>query len=126
MTSTELAHHIADIALDKKALNVIILDLRSLDAVTDYFVVCAGEVELQVKAITDHIYDSLLMERIKPFHREGYQNLQWVLLDYIDVVAHVFLPERRQFYSLETLWIDAPVIEFNDNDQQSNNRTMEQ
>ena len=121
MTSTELAHHIADIALDKKALNVIILDLSSLDAVTDYFVVCTGEVELQVKAITDYIYDSLLAEKIKPFHREGYDNLQWVLLDYIDVVVHVFLPERRQFYSLETLWIDAPVIELTDENTSEDN-----
>ena len=121
MTSTELAHHIADIALDKKALDVIILDLSSLDAVTDYFVVCTGEVELQVKAITDYIYDSLLAEKIKPFHREGYDNLQWVLLDYIDVVVHVFLPERRQFYSLETLWIDAPVIELTDENTSEDN-----
>jgi ribosome-associated protein len=121
MTSTELAHHIADLALDKKALNVLILDLRELDAVTDYFVVCTGEVELQVKAITDHIYDSLLAEKIKPFHREGYDNMQWVLIDYIDVVFHVFLPERREFYNLETLWVDAPVIEMTDESTSKDN-----
>jgi ribosome-associated protein len=109
MTSTELANKIGQFALDKKALEVKILDLRALDAVCDYFVICSGEVELQVKAIVDYIYDSLAMEKVKPYHREGYENLQWVLLDYVDVVVHVMLPDRRSFYSLESLWIDADI-----------------
>jgi ribosome-associated protein len=114
MTSSELAHRIGELALEKKALNVTILDLRSLDAVTDYFVICSGEADVQVKAIVDHIYDILANVGLKPFHREGYENLQWVLLDYIDVVVHVMLPDRRKFYSLETLWMDADIEELID------------
>ena len=114
MTSTELARKIGELALDKKAVDVKILDLRSLDAVSDYFVICTGEVGLQVKGIVDHIYDSLLSERIKPLNREGYENLLWVLIDYIDVVVHVFIPERRSFYGLETLWMDAEITDLTD------------
>ena len=114
MTSTELAHHIGQLALEKKALEVVILDLRGLDAFTDYFVICSGEVDLQVKAIVDHVYESLLSEKIKPLEREGYENLQWVLIDYVDVVLHVFVPDRREFYGLERLWIDAEVEDLAD------------
>jgi ribosome-associated protein len=114
MTSTELAHHIGELALEKKALDVVILDLRGLDAFTDYFVICSGEVDLQVKAIVDHVYETLLLERIKPLDREGYENLQWVLIDYVDVVLHVFVPDRREFYGLERLWIDAEIEELAD------------
>ncbi|KPL05991.1 ribosome-associated protein IOJAP [bacterium SM23_57] len=114
MTSSELACQIGQLALEKKALDVKILDLRDLDAVTDYFVICSGQVDLQVKAIVDHIYDSLAAVKVKPLHREGYEYLQWVLLDYIDVVVHVLVPDRREFYSLETLWVDADVQELTD------------
>ena len=114
ITSRELAHRIGELALEKIALDVKILDLRSLDAVTDFFVVCSGEVDLQVKAIVDHVYETLLSEKVKPLSREGYENLQWVLMDYVDVVLHVFVPERREFYGLERLWIDAEVEELTD------------
>jgi ribosome-associated protein len=114
MTSTVLAHRIGELALEKKALDVVILDLRGLDAFTDYFVICSGEVDLQVKAIVDHVYESLLSEKIKPLDREGYENLQWVLIDYVDVVLHVFVPDRREFYGLERLWIDADIEELVD------------
>jgi ribosome-associated protein len=114
MTSTVLAHRIGELALEKKALDVVILDLRGLDAFTDYFVICSGEVDLQVKAIIDHVYESLLSEKIKPLDREGYENLQWVLIDYVDVVLHVFVPDRREFYGLERLWIDADIEELVD------------
>jgi len=114
MTSTKLAKRIGELALEKKALDVKILDLRSLDAFTDYFVICSGEVEVQVKAIADHIHDMLAAEKIKPFHFEGYENLEWILIDYVDVVLHVFLPDRRQFYGLESLWIDAKIKEVTD------------
>lgn len=114
MTSSKLAHRIGELALEKKALDVIILDLRELDAFTDYFVICSGEVDLQVKAIVDHIYETLLAEKVKPLSREGYENLQWVLIDYIDCVLHVFLPDRREFYRLEKLWIDAEIEELTD------------
>jgi ribosome-associated protein len=114
MTSTKLAKRIAELALEKKALDVKILDLRALDAFTDYFVICSGEVEIQIKAIADHIQDTLASEKIKPFHQEGYENLEWILIDYVDVVVHVFLPDRRQFYGLESLWMDAKIKEVSD------------
>jgi len=114
MTSTKLSKRIAELALEKKALDVKILDLRALDAFTDYFVICSGEVEVQVKAIADHIHDMLAVEKVKPFHYEGYENLEWILIDYVDVVLHVFLPDRRQFYGLESLWIDAKIKEVTD------------
>lgn len=114
LTSSDLAYRIGELALEKKALDVIILDLRGLDAFTDFFVICTGEVDLQVKAIVDHIYETLLSEKVKPLAREGYENLQWVLMDYIDCVLHVFLPDRREFYGLEKLWMDAEIEELTD------------
>jgi ribosome-associated protein len=114
VTSTKLAHRIGELALEKKALDVKILDLRPLDAITDYFVICTGEVSVQVKAIADYVNDMLVAEKVKPFHLEGYENLEWVLIDYIDVVFHVFLPDRRQFYGLESFWIEADIKELTD------------
>jgi len=112
LTSRELAERIAVLSLDKKALKVIVLDLHQLTPVTDYFVICSGESELQVKAIVDHIEETLRTENnLKPWHVEGYGNLRWVLMDYVDVVAHVFRPEVRDYYGLERLWGDAPRME---------------
>jgi len=96
-------------ALEKKALDIHILDLRELTPITDFFVICHGESTTQVRAICDHIQEKLEDEGLKVWHREGYDNASWILLDYVDVVIHVFLPETREFYSLERLWGDAPV-----------------
>ncbi|MDZ7385598.1 MAG: ribosome silencing factor [candidate division KSB1 bacterium] len=106
-----LALRIADLSLDKKASSVLVMDLRGLCSFTDYFVLCTGASDTQVKAITDHIEEELSKEHIEPWHREGYTHLRWVILDYIDVVAHIFQPEVREFYGLEQLWGDAEVIE---------------
>ncbi len=105
----------ADLSLSKKADNVLILDLRRLTSITDFFVICSASTDRQVKAIAEAIESGLQEKNVKPWHREGMENLQWVLLDYVDVVAHIFQEHTRQFYSLERLWGDAEIIEVKDN-----------
>jgi len=91
-------------ARDKKAIDLQVLDLRSLDAFTDFFVICSGQNTRQVKAIADAVEESLRKEQVRPAHVEGFKRADWVLLDYFDFVVHVFSSERREFYALERLW----------------------
>ncbi|MBU8932809.1 MAG: ribosome silencing factor [candidate division Zixibacteria bacterium] len=107
--SAELAHRIAQIAYDKKGFDVKILNLQNLSSVCDYFVIVSGAVDTQVKAIAEAINDGLREEGIRPYHIEGMNEGNWILLDYIDVVVHVFREPTRQFYALEKLWGDAPI-----------------
>ena len=107
MTSRTLAKHIAELMLSKKANDVVMLDLRKLTSVTDYFVVCSAESDTQVKAIADAVQEGLEQRGETCYHREGISALQWVVLDYVDVVAHIFYHEARSFYNLERLWADA-------------------
>lgn len=94
--------------MDKKAQNVVILDLRKLEAITDFFVICTGEVDQQVRAIAEHIEEQIGQKTgDHVLHREGLEHLNWVLLDFVDVVIHVFKPSFREFYRLEDLWSDA-------------------
>ena len=95
MTSHALAREIAELALTKKALDVVILDLHSLSDVTDYFVICSGDSDTQVKAIADAVNDGMYRRGTKVWKSEGFQNLHWVLLDYVDVVVHVFQKNIR-------------------------------
>ena len=95
---------------EKKAENIISLDLRKIpEAVSDFFVICEGSSTTQVKAIADSIEDhvSRICDEL-PYKHEGRQSLQWVLIDYVNVVVHVMLPENRRFYKLEDMWSDAP------------------
>jgi ribosome-associated protein len=115
-SSRDLAAQTANLALDKKAKDVIIMDLRGLTTVTDFFVLCTGESDTQIKAIVDHVDDVLRTKDTKPYHVEGYDKLNWVLMDYVDVVVHVFLAETRDYYGLEKLWADANVQEICDAD----------
>ena len=109
MDSQQLAERIADIADDKKAADVVQLDLRGVLGYTDYFVICTGATARQVKAIQDAIVEALKDEgRLVPKRVEGTPDGGWVLLDYIDVVVHVFMPQMREFYRLEHLWSEAP------------------
>ncbi len=107
MDSTELAQRIAEFSLEKKATDVVILNLMPLTSMTDYFVICTGDSNTQVRAITEHIVDELKRQKNRPLHVEGLANQEWVLIDYVDVVVHVFLPHKRDFYALERLWGDA-------------------
>lgn len=103
----QLVKQAAATALDKKASDVIILDLKQLTSVTDYFVICSGDVDMHVKAIIEGIEERLAPE-IKPWHIEGKEHLTWVLMDYVDFVVHVFQQDTRNYYNIERLWADAP------------------
>ena len=98
-------------ALDKKALDVVALDLRKASAFTDFFVICTGGNLRQVKAIADGIEEALRARGLKPALVEGYSRGDWVLIDYFDFIVHIFSPATREFYSLERLWGDAKRIE---------------
>ncbi len=101
-------------ALDKKATNVVVLDLRDTPAFTDFFVLCSGQNQRQVKAIADSVEEALRAARIRPAHVEGYDRSEWVLMDFFSFIVHVFSPHTREFYSLERLWGDAERIEIKD------------
>ena len=97
--------------LEKKALDISVLDLREVkNAIADYFVICSGNTENQVDAITDSIEDEVNKgSRQNPWHKEGVQNKEWILLDYLDVVCHIFRKDKREFYDLEAFWGDAKI-----------------
>ena len=113
VSSSELAVNIAKFALDKKAENVVSLNVKNLTNITDEFVICSSDTNIQVKAIADSIRKNT---DYKPVRIEGYEHLNWVLLDYIDVIVHVFKTSERNYYNIEKLWGDAPVREFIDED----------
>ncbi|MET7423081.1 ribosome silencing factor [Dactylosporangium sp. NPDC005555] len=114
----ELALTAAQAAADKKAEDIVVLDVADRMAITDAFVVTSAPNERQVMAIVDAIEERLaqLPEKAKPVRREGERGGRWVLLDYVDIVVHVQHTEEREFYSLDRLWKDCPVIEFVDRD----------
>ena len=114
MNSTDLAHRISDIIFTKKGFNVLSIDLRNLVSFTDYFVVCSADSDTQVKAIADEVDRVLSDDGIKCWHKEGLKALSLVLLDYVDVVVHVFKKDSREFYNLEKLWGDAPSEKMKD------------
>ena len=110
LTSEEIADLAAGYALDKKAQDVVALDLRGLNGFTDAFVICSGTSDRQAKAIHDAIHFGLKKDHgLLPRRVEGVTESRWILMDYLDVVIHVFAPEAREFYRLETLWGDAKV-----------------
>ncbi len=97
-------------AIDRKAVDTVIIELSGLTAMTDYFVICSGENPAQIRAIADSIDDCFSGEKIRPMGKEGMDTARWVLLDYGDIVVHIFDEETRAFYDLEKFWIDAPRI----------------
>ena len=101
-------------ALDKKASDIVVLDLRHTPAFTDFFVVCSGQNSRQVKAIADNIEDTLRQAGVRPAHVEGYERGEWILMDFFTLIVHVFAPQKRDFYGLERLWGDAIRIEIAD------------
>ena len=103
-----LAHRIAGMVLDKKGLEVLILDVRGKTSYADYFVIASGESERQVSATAEHVETQLGEGGIRPLGVEGYETGHWVLLDYGEVVVHLFHTEVRAFYDLEGLWTDVP------------------
>jgi ribosome-associated protein len=107
--SEALAQRIAQIASDRKAIDIRVLDLRGIVGYTDFFVICSGRTERQTKAIHDAIHQEVKdVEGLLPRRAEGASEARWILLDYLDCVVHVFTPEAREFYRLENLWGEAP------------------
>ena len=104
-----LAYKIADLALDKKAKQIVVMDLDGKTGIADFFILMTGESDTQIKAIADYIVKELRGQEIKVYHKEGYNSLRWVLLDYVDVVVHIFKQDTREFYGLERLWGDAKI-----------------
>ena len=105
-----LAERIAEIASDRKAEDIRILDLRGIVGYTDYFVICTGNTERQAKAIHDAVHEQLKkVHGLLPRRVEGARESRWVLMDYLDCVVHIFTPDARAFYRLEQLWGEAPV-----------------
>jgi len=97
-------------ALDRKALDLVVLDVRGLSSVTDYFVVCSGRSTTHVSSIVDAIREAMKAADVRRLHAEGAPESGWMLLDYGDVLVHVFLEDTRVYYALERLWGDAPSV----------------
>src|SRR4051812_8542289 len=111
ITGEELARQIADLMDDKHGLDIVALDVRGLANFTDYFMFCTGRSDRQAKAIHDAIREGMKDEfDMLPVHTEGEGERRWILLDYGDVIAHVMIPEVREYYRLEQLWSDAPKL----------------
>ena len=105
-----LARRIVDLASDKKAADIVLLEIYGLTTLADYFVICSGSSERQVGAIADGIAEGLRDEGVKPIGREGSSSAHWVLLDFGSVVVHIMAPPERDFYQLERLWAEAPLL----------------
>ena len=114
MIARTLAKRIADLMISKKAYDVVILDLKKLTSAADYFVICSTDSDTQVRAVADAVRDGMEESNERVWHYEGYQALKWIVLDYVDVVAHIFYKEDRSFYNLERLWGDAKKTEVKD------------
>ncbi len=108
----EIVKASASAAVSRRAQNPVILDLRELDCFTDFFAIFSGISDVQVEGISEAILDELDENwNQQPWHREGAKKADWILLDYVDFVVHIFLEERRSYYSLERLWAEAPHVE---------------
>lgn len=107
MNSKEMADKISAIMDDRKAKNIEVIDTSRLTDVTDYFIICSGTSTTHVRGIADEIEEKMGEAGVKCSHIEGYDTAGWILLDFIDVVAHVFLEDQREFYNLERLWKDS-------------------
>lgn len=111
MHSEELSQLVAQGMLEKKAEDIVVLDLRKVkSAIADFFVICSGNSDTQLDAIAESVEKEVKEKSAEnPWHREGTQQKEWVLLDYVTVVAHIFLRDRREFFALEELWGDAII-----------------
>jgi ribosome-associated protein len=106
----DLARRIVNLAEDKKAADIVLLDLRELTTLADYFVICSAGSERQLEAIADGVIEGLRGDHVRPIGREGTSASHWVLVDYGSVIVHVFTPPDRDFYQLERRWSDAKTV----------------
>ena len=109
LDSKDTAKRIIELAQEKKGKQIVRMDISEISSFADYFVIITGESTTQIKAITDHIDNELRLQNVYPVSKEGYQNLRWVLMDYSDVIVHLFDHESREFYAIERLWADAKM-----------------
>ena len=107
MSSKPLLKKIVSLADDKKAENIVALDVSNITSLSEYFVVCSASNLIQVKAIADNIKENISEN---PWKTEGYENGKWIILDYVDIVVHIFFEEMRSYYDLERIWFDAKVV----------------
>ena len=114
MTSLEQARKIVQVMDSKKAKNIRLIKIEGISSLGDYFVVASASNTTQVKAIADEVEDEMTKLGLEPNRVEGRQSAQWILMDYYDVMVHVFLDEARSFYNLERLWSDAPQLDISD------------
>jgi ribosome-associated protein len=119
MQSRDVAIAAARAAAGKQATDVVILDVHEVIVITDFFVIATGTSDRQVKTIVDEVEKALREQGVKPVRREGETEGRWVLLDYIDIVVHVFAEEERDYYSLERLWSDASRVDWEESDAAS-------
>ncbi|WP_304235099.1 ribosome silencing factor [Jiulongibacter sediminis] len=114
LSSSELSLNVVEGMIEKKAGNIIVMDLRKVhNAIADYFVICSGNSDTQIDAIAKSVEETVYKKTNQgPWNREGRQNREWILLDYVDVVVHVFQKEKRSFYDIESLWGDADFTYF--------------
>jgi ribosome-associated protein len=110
LSPEETVAAVADLAADRKALDIVQLDLRGMIGYADYFVICTGRTDRQTRAIHDGIHEGMKARGILPRRVEGLSEARWILLDYLDVVVHVFTPDTREYYRLEQLWGEAPSL----------------
>ncbi len=108
---TKILNTIAQAIYDKKGFNILVLDIRGISSMTDYIVIAEGNVNRHVNALSHTIKDTLIEEKIHPFHSEGEKESDWVVLDFGDVIVHLFIPEMREKYNLEELWKKSKIID---------------
>ena len=100
---------ISELMVDKKALDIQIIDVRDITTLTDFFVICTSESEPQTRAIADHINRTMKTEGNSSWHTEGYEYLDWVLVDFVNIVVHIFSKKTREYYDFERLWADGKI-----------------
>ena len=111
MTSKQMVRLVRQAALSKKARDVVEIDLRKKSSLADFFVICEGDTDRQTRAIADAVREAAKAKGVSPLHAAGEADGTWILLDYVEVVVHIFLPGERVFYDLETLWNTEPRME---------------
>jgi ribosome-associated protein len=112
--------------LEKKAANIVVMDMRKVNnSITDFFIICSGNTDTQIDAIANSVDEEVFKAtKMNPWHQEGRQNREWILLDYIDVVVHIFRKDRRKFYDLESLWGDAEISQIAESIEPENEKQM--
>jgi len=110
MNEQKIAKKISQLMLEKKALDIKLINVKGLTSLTDYFINCSSESDPQTKAIKNHIERILSKEfKLKPLHVEGFENLRWILMDYVNIVVNIFHAQEREYYDIERLWADADI-----------------